>query len=115
MFLFLGLLFAAVHDFAVATTLYWYYPWFDIVMHFWGGILIVMGVRALCSLKLVPLSPTAPVIFAALVLCMVAWEAFEYAVGLYNPPTYLFDVSKDLLMGTIGGLVGYFASRRLTI
>jgi len=112
-FLFVGMLFAVVHDFAVMTSLYWYYPWFDIVMHFWGGTLVVLGVYAVCSLKHVPLKPSAVLIFSTLVAFMVSWEIFEYSVGLYNPPTYLFDLAKDFMMGTIGGLVGYFVSIRL--
>jgi hypothetical protein len=114
-FLFIGTLFAMVHDFAVMTSLYWYYPWFDIVMHFWGGTLVVLGVHAICSLRHVPLKPTAPLIFSALVVCMVLWELFEYSVGLYNPPTYLFDLAKDFMMGSIGGLVGYLTSLRFRI
>jgi hypothetical protein len=112
-FLFVGTLFAAVHNFAVVTSLYWYYPWFDIVMHFWGGTLVVLGVHAICSLKHVTLKPTGLLVAIVLVGCMSSWELFEYSIGLYNPASYWFGLAKDLMMGTIGGLVGYFASLRL--
>jgi hypothetical protein len=44
---------------------------------------------------------------------MVSWELFERAAGLYNSGTYMFDVSKDLIMGLVGGLVGYLVAIRL--
>lgn len=112
-FLAVSSVFAAVHNFAVVTSLYWYYSWFDIIMHFWGGILVVLGVYAICSLKHVPLKPTTLIIFGTLVTIMVSWELFERAAGLYDPTTYVFDVSKDLFVGLVGGLVGYLAAIRL--
>ena len=112
-FLLTGSLFAAVHNFAVTTSLYWYYWWFDVVMHFWGGILVVVGVYALCSLKHVPLKPTSFIIFSTLTMVMVFWEIFEWKIGLSNLQYGLFDTVKDLLMGLSGGLVGYFTALRL--
>jgi hypothetical protein len=106
-------LFAAVHNFALATSLYWYYWWFDVLMHFWGGILVVIGVYALCSLKHIPLRPTSLIIFTTLVIVMILWEIFEWRIGLFNPQYGLFDTIKDLLVGLSGGLVGYFAALRL--
>jgi hypothetical protein len=111
-FLLASSLFAAVHNFAVATSLYWYYWWFDVVMHFWGGALVVVGVYAICSLKHVPLKPTTLIIFSTLLIIMAVWEIFEWNVGLFNPQTYMFDTSKDVLVGLTGGLVGYFAALR---
>ena len=114
-FLAVSSVFAAVHNFAVVTSLYWYYSWFDIIMHFWGGILVVLGVYAICSLKHIPLKPTTLIIFGTLVTIMVSWELFERAAGLYDPITYVFDVGKDLIVGLVGGLVGYLLAIRLRI
>ena len=112
-FLLISGAFATIHNFAVATSLYWYYSWFDIIMHFWGGLLVVLGVYALCSLKHVPLKPTSLIIFSTLIIIMVVWELFEWKFGLFNPKTHLFDTSKDFAVGLSGGLVGYFAALRL--
>ena len=105
--------FATIHTLAVATSLYWYYSWFDIIMHFWGGALVVLGVYALCSLKHVPLKPTSFIIFSTLIIAMVVWELFEWQVGLFDPHTHFFETMKDIVVGLIGGLVGYFAALRL--
>lgn len=106
-FLLISGAFATVHKLAVETSLYWYYSWFDIIMHLWGGALIVLGVYALCSLKHVPLKPTTLIIFSTLTALIVGWEVFERFAGLYDPTTYLYDVSKDIIVGYVGGLVGY--------
>ena len=105
--------FATIHTLAVATSLYWYYSWFDIIMHFWGGSLVVLGVYALCSLKHVPLKPTSFIIFTTLIVLMVTWEIFEWKAGLFDPRTHLFDTTKDFIVGLTGGLVGYFVALRL--
>lgn len=112
-FLVFGSLFAAVHNFAVATSLYWYYWWFDIFMHFWGGLLVVLGVYAICSLKHIPLRPTAFIIFSTLIAIMVVWEVFEWKIGLFDPANHTFDTIKDLFDGLLGGLVGYSIALRL--
>ncbi|MBP6924682.1 MAG: hypothetical protein KBC62_01720 [Candidatus Pacebacteria bacterium] len=112
-FLIISSLFASVHSFAVSMSLYWYYWWFDIMMHFWGGILVVFGVYALCSLKHIPLKPSTLLIFATLFSIMVVWEVFEWKVGLFNPPTHIFDTAKDMVVGFCGGLVGYLMMIRL--
>lgn len=114
-FLAVSSIFAAVHNFAVVTSLYWYYSWFDMIMHFWGGILVVLGVYAICSLKHVPLKPTTLIIFSTLTITMLLWEIFEWKAGLFDPQTHLFDTTKDIIVGLIGGLVGYLVAIRLRI
>jgi hypothetical protein len=112
-FLFFSSLFASVHHFAVSMSLYWYYWWFDIMMHFWGGMLVVLGVYALCSLKHIPLKPSTVLIFATLFGIMIVWELFEWQVGLFDPTTHFFDTAKDMLVGFGGGLVAYLLALRL--
>jgi hypothetical protein len=112
-FLLIASVFASVHNFAIATSLYWYYSWFDIPMHLVGGALVVLGVYALCSLKHIPLKPSLVLIFGTLSLIMISWEVFEWSAGLFNPPTFVFDVSKDLFFGLIGGLLAYVTAQRL--
>lgn len=113
LFLFIATLFAATHKIAVAASLYWYYSWFDIVMHFWGGLLIALGVRALTHLKLVKLQPTLFVTVAVLLALMISWEVFEFSVGLWDRETYVFDTAKDLLVGFSGGVIGFLLLKYL--
>lgn len=82
-------------------------------MHLIGGVLVVLGVYALCSLKHIPLKPTGVIIFSTLFFIMISWEIFERLAGLYNPATFIYDVSKDIIVGFVGGLVGYLVALRL--
>lgn len=111
-FLIIGSTFASVHNFALATELYWYYPWFDILMHFWGGFLVVLGVQAICGFRFVPLRPTLPLTLGVLLGAMVGWEILERLAGIYAPASYLYDTAKDIAMGLLGGLVGFALIRR---
>ncbi len=115
-FVLLAALFAMTHAFAVETALYWYYPSFDIIMHFWGGALIVFSVQALSTLSFFPLKPNFITIALVLVLVMVSWEVFERSAGLYNTETYIFDTAKDLIVGSLGAAVAYllFTSKKET-
>ena len=107
LFLILATSFAILHVVAVRAALYWYYPWFDVIMHLYGGALIALGIFALCTFRSIRIKPSLTLLLSVLALFVLSWEIFEYAVGLYNPATYLYDVSKDLLSGLIGGLLGY--------
>ena len=113
-FLLFAIFFAAVHRVAMVASLYWYYPWFDIVMHFWGGILVALGVVALTSFRVITIRPSFRITMLVLFTAMISWEIFERLAGLYSPETYIFDTSKDLLVGLVGGIVGYLLFRKRT-
>jgi len=107
-FLLSALAFAVTHLIATAGSFYWYYWWFDIVMHFWGGLLIGLGVHALCRLKSVPLRPTLLVVLLTTTLAVVGWELFEWFTDLYNPTSYAADTALDVILGFSGGLLAHF-------
>lgn len=108
-------LFAAVHKFAVKASLYWYYWWFDILMHFWGGILIGLGVHTFCSFRRIHIRPSLWLVLIALCVSTVTWEIFELYAGLFDPATHLFDTSKDIVVGFSGGLLAHIIMRNYTI
>ncbi len=112
-FLLISGMFATVHNLAVTTSLYWYYTWFDSIMHLWGGALIVLGVYALCALKHVPLKPTTLLVFSTLFFLMIVWEIFEWQAGLFEPGFHMMETAKDIIVGFVGGLLGYVAAIKL--
>ncbi|MCA9362105.1 hypothetical protein KC906_01900 [Candidatus Kaiserbacteria bacterium] len=114
-FLLLATAFAAVHAFAVFASLYWYYWWFDIMMHFWGGTLLALGVFSLATFSRFHFTPTLKLMLGVLLCVTVCWEVFEWLVGLYDPETYLVDTAKDMVVGFSGGLLMYAMLRRYTI
>jgi hypothetical protein len=108
LFLVLSLAFAVTHLTATAGSLYWYYWWFDITMHLWGGALLGLGVHALCRLKSVSVHPTALLVVLTLTVATVSWEIFEWTLDLYNPVAYVYDTAQDVLLGYSGGLLAHF-------
>ena len=84
-------------------------------MHIAGGALIILGLLALQALFRWPRRLRVWQLVVGLLLIIITWELFEWHVGLYSPETYVFDVSKDLFFGLLGGLVGYLFVRRFTI
>ena len=114
-FVLLGTVFAGVHLFATKVSLYWYYWWFDIMMHFWGGILIGLGVHSFCTFSRINLKPTLKLVLFTLLLITVTWEVFERLTGLFVTTNYLFDTAKDIVMGFSGGLLAHIILKKYTI
>ena len=106
-FLGAGLLFAGVHEVATAFYFYWYFWWFDILMHTWGGILIAFGIHALATLPHVPVRADATWLFSALIVATLSWEGFELFFGLFEPDGYFFDATQDILFAFLGGLLAH--------
>jgi len=113
LFLLFSVAFAWTHYIAVAGSLYWYYWWFDIVMHFWGGLLLGLGVHALCRLHIVPVQPTLLVVVLVILAATVGWEVFEWFAGLYDIETHTLDTAQDIFLGFSGGLLAHFILTRL--
>jgi fatty-acid desaturase len=107
-FLLSSIAFAVIHVVATVGSLYWYYWWFDIMMHFWGGLLIGLGVHALCRLNSVKLRPTFSLVFIVVAVAAISWELFEWFTGLYNPNSYVMDTLLDVALGFGGGLLAHF-------
>jgi len=108
-FLVFAALFALVHTFAVTASLYWYHWWFDILMHFWGGTLIGLGVHAFSTIPWFSYRPTTKVVLLVLAAATISWEVFERLVGLYDPLRYLLDTGQDMVLGFSGGLLTHLA------
>jgi fatty-acid desaturase len=113
LFLLSSMAFAVVHLVATAGSLYWYYWWFDIMMHSWGGMLLGLGVHALCRLKSVPLRPTLSLVLGMITAAAITWELFEWITGLYNPVSYVADTALDVVLAFGGGLLAHFTLRHL--
>lgn len=114
-FLLLSVSFAATHILAVEASLYWYHWWFDIMMHLWGGFLVAFAVLLACRCDVWRCRPQLWQVLLALGIITVSWEVFERLIGLYDPATYWRETIQDLLVGFIGGLIGYYTLRDATM
>jgi len=111
-YLLAAMAFLWTHYLAVLGSLYWYYWWFDVLMHFWGGLLIGSGVFVLCRLSFVPVKPTLLLTLLTLLLATSTWEVFEWYAGLYNPQTHTIDTIQDIVLGFAGGLIAFYILKR---
>lgn len=103
-----GLL-AYLHVRALQESWYWSFSWFDILMHFLGGVCVALLIAYILILirgKLVydEFIQTAFVIGGTFVVGLF-WEAFEHIFNVVFDPLQSVDTVIDLLMDTLGALV----------
>jgi len=110
-FLIAGLSFAALHVIATELYLYWRYWWFDIPMHFYGGLVVVLGIFALASRGLVKEKwLTLKTAILVLLVFAISWEIYELIIGPPVQDNYLIDTATDLVLGLLGAIFGYYFS-----
>lgn len=109
-FFFTFITLAVTHIFASEFFLYWRYMWFDIPMHMLGGVTIAFGVSILPYIGIPVFKGRSPLMATILSVIgiAVAWEIFEAAAGIsIREPGFTGDTVLDLVMGVMGGFVGY--------
>jgi len=113
----LWVLFLSTHYVSVYSASYEATWWLDILMHTWGGFLVVTTWYLVNSLQAFPFLMSRlwlhPLVI--LVVAMVVWELFELRFGLVTPFNYLADTAYDFLTGFSGGLVSFLLFRCRTI
>lgn len=113
----LALLIATLHFMANIYFLYWSVWWFDILMHFLGGLFIGASALWLLRFEVPPgLRTRIPVfitVFAVVLTVGVLWEVFEKITGAYNAINYTLDTATDIAMDVVGMLAAYLIYKRV--
>lgn len=112
-----GLPLFAVHLAASFYSWYWIVPWFDKIMHFWGGVLAALSFYLfLGKIAGSPefkrnFLPSLVLVASFSALVGVAWEWFEYYYDiLFNASKMIYsagilaDTLSDLFFDIWGGL-----------
>lgn len=103
--LILALILAALQHVALDQYLFWIYPWFDVPMHYLGGVAVAAFLVALSR-------AFRPVLFLAVfTVLMIGWEVFEYVFGIPRESNYVFDTMLDFLMDALGAITVYVIAR----
>lgn len=113
LFFFSAIPFAGIHFLAEAYFLYDAIRWLDIPMHFFGGVIVALAIFAAVEngVRLPVDSATAVVLLVIAVA--IGWEVFEWFSKEMNMDVYVADTTLDLIMGAVGGYVGYVLGTRL--
>jgi|AntRauTorcE11897_2_1112592.scaffolds.fasta_scaffold78873_1 hypothetical protein len=114
-FVFLFSLFAVFHQIALTFSLYWYYWWFDILMHFWGGILLGLLFYIAVKSRWFNLKSNNYLIVVWLLVVTLGWELFELMIEFETSANYLIDTITDVTMGLSGGLLVHLIARKYTM
>jgi RsiW-degrading membrane proteinase PrsW (M82 family) len=104
---------------------YWYYPWFDTLIHVISGLWIALVILWLASRlgqinSLIEYRAKSFLIaFVSAILFGVIWEILEnlsQVTSIYSDG-YSFDTAMDLLAGGFGGVLAYlyFIKRKKNI
>ncbi|MBI5134321.1 MAG: hypothetical protein HZA81_02980 [Candidatus Taylorbacteria bacterium] len=108
---------AALHWVASYKGLYWTLGWYDVMMHFLGGVwtaLFLLWVsRTNLGAWLFSLT-TLRSLVVGVIAVGVAWELYEIAFGFtfVTDSEYPLDTSIDLVMDTLGAIAVFLVYRR---
>lgn len=110
----LVLIIATLHAVAFQYSLYWHFWWYDILVHFLGGLFagllsvwIVFYSNYVRAPRITRGASLIVVIGGALVIG-VGWEVFERFLGhTWSPEGYWFDTGVDIFMDILGALLGF--------
>ena len=107
-FLFLALITTALVGYLdhQARLLFWYweYPWFDVVMHFLGGVSVASFMIWIHN-RLVPQASVWVVVLVGLLVVGVSWEIFEWFAKTPTEADYVIDTITDLVMDVVGAVL----------
>ena len=103
-----------LHYAALSYSLYWHFWWYDLIVHFFGGIFagVLVAWILFFSGYLEKISITTKSLFLASVVGAivigVGWEVFERLIGhTWSPEGYWLDTGIDIVMDILGGILGF--------
>jgi hypothetical protein len=109
---------AVFHNFGAYLRLYFVFPWYDIPMHFLGGLWV--GLTSVWALEVFfgecrySFVRSLMWVLSAVLCFAVIWEMFEFFGGINNAQTvtamgltFWADSTKDICMGLLGGIVAF--------
>jgi hypothetical protein len=111
------ILIALLHYIALDRAYYWTVSWYDIMMHFLGGLWVALFIVWVVQSNIFPFL-RSHLSFASLLVCVIGvglvWEYYEIFFGLtfVTDPEYWGDTALDLVMDTVGGSIGTFISKK---
>ena len=99
-----------LHLISLQNDYYWLIWWYDIMMHFLGGVWVVLVLIWLNQLKAAAVVLTFKRVLTAIVVVGLAWEIYEllFDQTFIDAKGYGLDTVLDLIMNTVGAAAAYF-------
>ena len=120
LWVFLLIVMTILHIIALKFFLYWIYSWFDIMMHFLGGMIVVLSsFWFFFQSRYVHLNQNIHnIIFVAIssiIFIGIGWEIFEIIIGVPVIGDFVLDTITDLVMDVIGASVATFIFMKIYV
>src|SRR3989338_175095 len=99
-----------LHLISLRNDYYWLILWYDIMMHFLGGVWVVLVLIWLNQLKAAAVVLTFKRVLTTIVVVGLAWEIYELLFNqtFIDAKGYGLDTVLDLIMNTVGATAVYF-------
>ncbi len=94
-----------LHALGLFLFLQWQFWWYDIMLHFMGGVWVALAALWFYMKEGWVARMTTTVLIALSI--GLGWELFEYLVGSARESNYFYDTSLDILMDTLGAIAGF--------
>lgn len=100
-----AILVLVLHLVGMDKELYFHFFWYDILLHFLGGLTIALFLSIFIKNKWL--------VFWGMIVIAIAWEVFEFYLNIAvdNPNEYIFDTVKDFIMDSLGAALAIFYKR----
>lgn len=108
LFLIIASTWLGIHVLALQAELYWFYWWFDLPMHFFGGVVVMLALFVAIDFgatKLRYFTPLKRAVYYVLAVAIL-WEVYEFGIGMPIESDFWLDTGIDVALGIIGGVVG---------
>lgn len=114
----LSALILILYLFALEYYLYWTVWWYDVMLHFLGGIIIgavLVWILARFFPQSMSLRRMLTVVVMTALTIGLGWELFEYSAGMMGGGGNLIkDTIIDLCMDVLGSIAAYLIVYRIT-
>lgn len=100
-----------------ALYLYWTVIWFDMIMHFLGGLFVALFFFSVFLFLKTKLPYMEKLVLGLIfsILVGLVWEYYELIIGVTDLGElgYWPDTGMDIVMDTLGAFVGVFCAQNL--
>jgi uncharacterized membrane protein YjjP (DUF1212 family) len=115
---FISLLLFFLHYSALKFYLYWSIEWFDILMHFLGGFVVLLFVMSIFNrVNLFDFSNQNKItqffiVVSITLIIGLIWELWEIFIGFTDQLTDAPDTILDVIMDLVGAITAFIYTKR---